>query len=158
MHACIFVCTFTHLYIDSPDPPPWDAKGQSRVRILHIAQHQEVKEEPANHLHQLLVTNSFILIHWLLVKIRGAVKVKGREIKLWFCELWFCEFCDCLIISEATTMLTEWDRYPLPPIYPHPWWQHSEVEEGGTVLLVEGQRTELGDSFQWGKCLIDSDS
>ena len=45
---------------------------------------------------------------------------------------------------------------PLLHSLPYPWWQHSEVEKDGTFLLVERQCTQLGDGFQRGECLIDS--
>ena len=58
-----YIHTCTHLHIDSPVLAPRDTERLSGVRILHIAKHQEIKEKPANYLHQLLVACSFTPIY-----------------------------------------------------------------------------------------------
>ena len=57
------ITTNTHLHIDSPGQASWDAEGLSSVRILHVAEEQKVKEEPTNHLHQLLMAHLLTLMY-----------------------------------------------------------------------------------------------
>ena len=90
---------YTHLYVYGPSQASWDTKGQSGVIIFHIVKHQKVKEEPANHFHQLLVVHLFILIHWTLHiwGEDGGMRRSRKGRRGWF--IYFCRLDSIIVIN-----------------------------------------------------------
>ena len=52
-----------YLNIDGPLHAPREAEGVASDGVLHIAQDEEVKEEPAHSLYQLVVALPLLVIH-----------------------------------------------------------------------------------------------
>ena len=55
-----------YLNVEAPLEGTRDPEGQPSLRVLHIAQQEQVKEEPANGLHQLLVPLPLTVHHRIL--------------------------------------------------------------------------------------------
>ena len=62
--------TYMYLNVDSPLQTSRHPKRLSSVGILNIAEDEEVKEEPPNHLHQLTIPLPLLLIYLVLIHHR----------------------------------------------------------------------------------------
>lgn len=98
-------CNKTHLYINDPAERSGDAEGSPSGWILHIAQEQEIKEEPANDFNQLLVSLSLAITHRVPRRQEGEVEeystvLDDQRQRPQFVD--GIEWCECLIDTNST--------------------------------------------------------
>ncbi len=56
-------CILIHLDIDGPLKSTGYSERSASDRVFHVAEDEQVKEEPTNHLHQLIVPPTLALVH-----------------------------------------------------------------------------------------------
>ena len=66
--------TPTDLDVDGPLHAPREPEGAAGDGVLHVAQHKQVKEEPAGRLDQLVVALPLLVVHRLLPSKYKQVK------------------------------------------------------------------------------------
>ena len=62
------MASYMYLNVDGPLQASGHPEGFSRVGVLDVAENEEIEEEPANHLHQLVVPLPLLLINHVLDK------------------------------------------------------------------------------------------
>ena len=88
-----------NLDVHHPVHPTRDREGEASYRVLHVAQEEEVKEEPANDFHQLLVVVVFTLINTFLTTYKNYAENVNEESRPFPQELPSSE--DLLLINEV---------------------------------------------------------
>ena len=64
------VSTYIYLDVDSPVQTSRHSEGLSSVGVFYVAKNEEVKEEPANHLHKLTISLPLLFINHVLIHCR----------------------------------------------------------------------------------------